>query len=86
VLPVIRCGCQSFTWHPPPQDWQSGRGQWRRSDRRRAAGGWPPGVVLGSARHAWIASSVNQTVKLPRRFKEASYSAQFVTRFRGFGM
>jgi hypothetical protein len=47
--------------------------------------GWPPGVVRGSARHAAIASSVNQTVKLPRRRDAASYSGQFVTRWRGFG-
>ena len=32
------------------------------------------------------ASSVNQTVRLPRRFNAASYSAQFVTRYRGLGM
>jgi len=34
--------------------------------------GWPPGVVRGSARHAWMASSVNHTVRLPRRLNDAS--------------
>jgi hypothetical protein len=29
-------------------------------------------VVRGSARHVWIASSVNHTVRLPRRLNEAS--------------
>jgi hypothetical protein len=37
-------------------------------------------VVRGSARHAAIASSVIQTVTLPRRLNAASYSGQFVTR------
>ena len=41
--------------------------------------GWPPGVVRGSARHASMASSVNQTVKLPRWRKLASYARQFLT-------
>ena len=48
--------------------------------------GWPPGVVRGSACQAAIASSVNQTVRLPRWRKTASYSAQFVIRRRCFGM
>src|SRR3954471_21664106 len=37
------------------------------------------GVVHGSACQAAIASSVNQTVRLPRWRKAASYSAQFAT-------
>jgi len=36
----------------------------------------PPRVVRGSARHASTASAVNQTVKLPRWRKLASYSRQ----------
>jgi len=34
--------------------------------------GWPPRVVRGSAAHASIASSLNQTVRLPRCRKLAS--------------
>ena len=57
---------------------------WRRAKRnaarkvsavRIAKGeyqGCPPGVVRGSARQLSIASSVNQTVKLPRWRKLAS--------------
>src|SRR5215213_9718759 len=41
--------------------------------------GWPPGVVRGSGLQAVIASSENQTVKLPRCRKLASYAGQFVT-------
>ena len=41
--------------------------------------GCPPRVVRGSAAQASIASSVNQTVKLPRCRKLASYVGQFVT-------
>src|SRR5918997_847158 len=41
--------------------------------------GCPPRVVRGSAAHAATASAVNQTVKLPRWRKLASYSRQFVT-------
>lgn len=41
--------------------------------------GWPPGVVRGAARHASMASSVNQTVRLPRWRKLASYARQFMT-------
>jgi hypothetical protein len=37
-------------------------------------------VVRGAARQLSIASSLNQMVRLPRYRKEASYSAQFVTR------
>src|SRR3954462_2375408 len=48
--------------------------------------GCPPGVVRGSACQATIASSENQTVRLPRWRKAASYSAQFVTRRRCFGI
>ena len=38
----------------------------RRQDRQGEYQGCPPRVVRGSARQAAIASSVNQTVKLPR--------------------
>ena len=48
--------------------------------------GCPPRVVRGAARQAAIASSVNQTVRLPRCRKPASYSAQLVTRCRCLGM
>ena len=48
--------------------------------------GCPPGVVRGSARHAAMAASVNQTVRLPRRRNAASYSGWFVTRYRGLGI
>src|SRR3954468_16860226 len=41
--------------------------------------GGPPGVVRGSASQAATAASVNQTVRLPRWRKAASYSAQFAT-------
>src|ERR1700678_2613992 len=33
-----------------------------------------------------MASSVNHTVRLPRRISAASYSGQFVTRYRAFGI
>jgi len=39
----------------------------------------PPRVVRGSAFQVATASSVNQTVRLPRWRKLASYSRQFVT-------
>ena len=44
--------------------------------------GWPPPprVVRGEAFQPAIASSLNQTVRLPRCRRAASYSAQFVTR------
>jgi hypothetical protein len=48
--------------------------------------GCPPRVVRGAARQAAIASSVNQTVRLPRCRKLASYARQFVTRYRCLGM
>jgi len=48
--------------------------------------GCPLGVVRGSARHASTASSVNQTVKLPRWRKLASYSRQFMTWCFCFGI
>ena len=41
--------------------------------------GCPPRVVRGSAAHASIASAVNQTVRLPRWRRLASYAGQFVT-------
>jgi hypothetical protein len=64
---------------------------WRKASRntvlslsavRIASGeyhGCPPRVVRGAACQAAIASSVNQTVKLPRSRKLASYATQFVT-------
>src|SRR3954453_19325421 len=48
--------------------------------------GCPPRVVRGSALQASIASGVNQTVRLPRARRPASYSAQLVTRCSCFGM
>jgi len=41
--------------------------------------GCPPGVVRGSACQPSMASSVNQTVRLPRWRKLASHSRQFMT-------
>jgi hypothetical protein len=43
-------------------------------------------VIRGAARQVAIAASVNQIVKLPRPRKLASYAAQFVTRWRCFGI
>src|SRR3954447_2055802 len=48
--------------------------------------GCPPRVVRGAAAQAATASGVNQTVRLPRARRPASYSAQLVTRCRCFGM
>src|SRR3954447_85114 len=48
--------------------------------------GCPPRVRRGGAAQAATASGVNQTVRLPRARKLASYSAQLVTRCRCFGM
>src|SRR3954467_10026911 len=48
--------------------------------------GCPPRVVRGAAAQAATASGVNQTVRLPRARRAASYSAQLVTRYRCFGM
>src|SRR3954471_10693971 len=42
--------------------------------------------MRGAAAQAPTASGVNQTVRLPRARKLASYSAQLVTRCRCFGM
>src|SRR3984885_760024 len=36
--------------------------------------------------HAWIASSVKEMVRLPRCLNEASYSDQFVIRYRALGI
>jgi hypothetical protein len=41
--------------------------------------GWPPRVLRGEAFQPAIASSLNQTVRLPRGRRAASYSTQFVT-------
>jgi hypothetical protein len=46
----------------------------------------PPRVVRGTASQASIASSVIHNIWLPRRRSPASYSAQFVTLNRAFGM
>src|SRR5271154_3909922 len=43
--------------------------------------GWPPRSLVAGACHAATASSVNHTVRLPRRTSAASYSGQFVTRY-----
>ena len=71
---------------------------WRRARRNTARSvsavriakgecqGCPPAVVRGPALHAAIASSVNQTVRLPRWRKAASYTAEFVTLRFCFGM
>src|SRR3954463_5874533 len=48
--------------------------------------GCPPRLMRGAAPQAAIASVVNQTVRLPRARRPASYSAQLVTRCRCFGM
>ena len=58
----------------------------RRQDRQGRVVGCPPRVVRGAARQAATAASVNQTVRLPRCRRAASYSAQFVTRCRCLGM
>src|SRR3954453_3679443 len=42
--------------------------------------------MRGAAAQAATASGVNQTVRLPRARRAASYSAQLVTRWRCFGM
>jgi hypothetical protein len=55
-----------------------------RRDRQRQMARLPAG--RGAARHAAIAAAVNQTVRLPRRRRAASYTAQFVTRCRCFAM
>ncbi len=64
---------------------------WRRARRNTALSvspvkiakgeyqGCPPAIVRGCARHPSIASSVNQTVKLPRWRKDASCTAEFVS-------
>ena len=44
----------------------------------------PPGSPLGAARQESSASSESQTVRLPRFWSPASYSAQFLTRYRDF--
>ena len=71
---------------------------WRRARRNTALSvsavriakgeyhGCPPAVVRGSAFHAATASSVNQTVRLPRWRKAASYAAEFVRLCFCFGM
>src|SRR4051812_12713100 len=53
-------------------------GQGRR-DRQIRVVRLATGVVRGSASQAATAASVNQTVRLPRWRKAASYSAQFAT-------
>ena len=46
----------------------------------------PPRAPIAGARQAATASSVNQTVMLPRRTSAASYSGQFLTRYLAFGI
>jgi hypothetical protein len=58
----------------------------RGGDRQGRVLRLPPGVVRACACQAAIASSVNQTVRLPRCRKAASYSGQFVIRYRRFGI
>ena len=43
-------------------------------------------VAEAAAVHVATASGVNQTVRLPRARRPASYSAQLVTRWRCLGM
>src|SRR3954464_5485680 len=67
-----------------PSVCRNGRGETGRKVKARRTGrgeesGCPPRVARGSACHAWTASSVNQTVKLPRWRRPASYSRQFTT-------
>jgi hypothetical protein len=67
-----------------PSVWRSARRNTARSVRavRMASAeyqGWPPRVARGSATHAVMAYSVNQTVRLPRCRKLASEAGQFVT-------
>ena len=82
-----------------PSVWRSARRNTARSVNavriaREAYQGCPPGVVRGSARQASMASSVKQTVRLPRWRKLASYARQlrssapseFVTFCFCFGM
>ncbi len=47
--------------------------------------GCPPRPVRGPAFQASTTSGVNQTVRLPRARRPASYSAQLVTRCFCFG-
>jgi hypothetical protein len=57
-----------------------------RDDRQRRVARLAAARVRGSAFHAAIAASVNQTVRLPRWRKAMSSAAQFVTLCRCFGM
>ena len=54
----------------PKADILTRHGQIARGEYQRC----PPPVVRGSARHASTASSVNQTVRLQRRRRLASYA------------
>ena len=58
----------------------------RRRDRQIGVGGLPAPAGARLSRQAAIASGVNQTVRLPRARRPASYSAQLVTRCRCLGM
>src|SRR4051795_9998556 len=74
-----------------PSVWRSARRNTARSVRALAIAtaeyeGCPPRVVRGAAAQAATASGVNQTVRLPRERRPASYSAQLVTQCRCFGM
>ena len=61
------------------------QGQGRRDGQRRVAG-LPTPAGAGSARQAAIAASANQTVRLLRWRRAASYAVQFVTLCCCFGM
>jgi hypothetical protein len=74
-----------------PSVWRSAswNSAFRVSAVRIASGkyqAYPPRVVRGAARQAAIASSVNHTVRLPRRRKLASWAGQFITRRFCLGM
>jgi len=55
-------------------------------DGERRVPGLPTRVVRGSAAHPSIASALNNTVRLPRRRRLASYAGQFVTLCTCLGM
>src|SRR3712207_5771645 len=74
-----------------PSAWRSARRNTARSVRAAAIAraeyeGCPPRPVRGSAFHAATASGVNQTVRLPRARRPASYAARLVTRCFCLGM
>ncbi len=66
----------SVTNVPSPKCYQRSRSIPPRTPKGEYQG-CPPAVVRGEARHAATASSVSQTVKLPRWRRAASYAAEF---------